>query len=71
MDILHQYLSWTFLLYLFRWIVSAFVMMIPLWFLVKLKVAENSKYKEYIHLLIVQIIGAFIFFWIDKFIFNH
>lgn len=59
-----------FLIYLLRWIVSAFVMMIPLWFLIKIKCCYGNKYMEYIHLLIVQIIGAFIFYKIDAWIFK-
>ena len=62
-----DYGSVEFLIYLFRWIISAFVMMLPLFFLVKFKCC-NGKYQEYVHLVIVQIIGAFIFYKIDKWI---
>jgi len=65
-----DYFSLYFLLYLLRWVISAFIMMIPLWFLVKIKCCYGNKYQEFIHLLIVQIIGAFIFFPIDYFIFS-
>jgi hypothetical protein len=65
-----DFLSIQFLVYLFRWIMSAFVMFIPLWVLVKFECCKG-KYQEYIHLLIVQIIGAFIFFYIDKMIFTN
>jgi len=65
-----DYFSTTFGVYLLRWIFSAFVMMVPLYFLNKYKVTNKFKYKEYIDLIIVQIIGAFIFFNIDKLIFN-
>ena len=58
-----------FLIYLSRWILSAFVMMIPLWFLVKIDCCKG-KYQEYIHLIIIQIIGAFIFWNIDRLIFK-
>jgi len=69
MELFTGFLSIKFLVYLLRWIFSAFVMMIPLWFLVKFKCC-NSKYQEYIHLILVQIIGAFIFWNIDKIIFK-
>jgi len=69
-----SYISFDFLLYLCRWIISAFVMMIPLWFINKIRLAElinfNSKYKEYFDLLIIQIIGSFIFWRIDQLIFK-
>ena len=64
-----DYLSLNFLIYLCRWILSAFVMMIPMYFLVKYRIFEG-KYQEYIHLIFVQIIGAFIFYKIDYYIFN-
>ena len=65
-----NYLSDQFLIYLGRWILSAFVMMLPLWLLVRTKCCYENKYKEYIHLLLVQIIGAFIFYPIDYLIFK-
>jgi len=65
-----NYFSIQFLIYELRWILSAFIMMIPLFVLVKFKCCEKSKFQEYIHLIIVQIIGAFIFFPIDKIIFK-
>jgi len=65
-----DYLSLNFLLYVGRWILSAFVMMPFIYLLIKYKCCISNKYTEYIHLLIVQIIGAFIFYNIDKLIFN-
>ena len=59
-----------FLIYLIRWIVSAFVMMLPLHFLIKWKCCIKMKYMEHIHLIIIQITGAFIFYNIDKLIFK-
>jgi len=70
-----SYFSFDFILYVLRWILSAFVMMIPLYLLNKYNITSQSKlknlypYKEYIDLIIVQIIGAFIFWWIDQIIF--
>jgi len=64
-----DYLSTTFLIYLLRWIASAFVMMIPLWFLIKFDCCKG-KYQEYVHLVLVQVAGAFIFFYIDQYIFK-
>jgi len=64
-----DYFSVTFFIYLLRWIFSAFIMMIPLYFLVKYDCCP-SKYQEYIHLIIVQVIGAFLLFPIDTFIFS-
>jgi ABC-type glycerol-3-phosphate transport system permease component len=64
-----DFLSLNFLIYLLRWILSAFVMMIPMYFLIKFDIFKG-KYQEYIHLIIVQIIGAFIFYKIDYFIFK-
>jgi hypothetical protein len=64
-----DYFSIQFLIYIGRWILSAFVMMLPLWVLVKLNCCQG-KYQEYLHLLVVQIVGAFIFFEIDKWIFK-
>jgi len=69
MDWLYNYFTLQFLIYMLRWIVSAFVMFIPLYFLVKYECCK-SKYQEYIHLVIVQIIGAIIFFHLDKLIFK-
>jgi hypothetical protein len=63
-----DYFSIQFLIYLGRWILSAFVMMLPLWCLVKFNCCKG-KYQEYIHLLIIQIVGAIIFFHLDKLIF--
>jgi len=65
-----DYFSIQFTIYLFRWIVSAFIMFLPLWILVKMECCKDNKYQEYLHLLICQIVGAFIFFEIDKFIFK-
>jgi len=64
-----NYISDQFIIYLCRWILSAFVMMIPLWFLVKINCCKG-KYQEYIHLVLIQIVGAFIFFPIDTIIFK-
>ena len=64
-----SYLSNDFLIYLCRWIFSGFIMMIPLYFLVQFQCCK-SKYQEYIYLIIVQIIGAFIFWYIDQLIFK-
>lgn len=70
-----SYFSFDFILYILRWIFSAFIMMIPLYLLNKYNITSQSKlkklypYKEYIDLIIVQIIGAFIFWWIDQIIF--
>jgi hypothetical protein len=45
--------------------------MIPLVIINHYKITERfEKYKEYIDLVIVSIIGAFIFYNIDKHIFN-
>jgi len=63
------YFSSTFLIYLLRWIISAVVMMLPLYFLVKFECCKG-KYQEYYHLVLVQIFGAFIFFNIDRLIFE-
>ena len=68
--LLNDYLSIHFLIYLGRWIISAVVMLPFIYLLVRYKCCE-SKYKEYIHLIIVQIIGSFIFFEIDKYIFTN
>jgi len=64
-----DYLSVHFALYLLRWVASAFVMMLPLYVLVKLQCCKG-KYEEYIHLILVQIVGAFIFYNIDAYIFK-
>ena len=68
---MHDYFTIQFLGYLLRWVVSAMVMFVPLWLLVKFECCSRSNYSEYIHLTIVQIIGAFIFFRIDKLIFSN
>jgi ABC-type glycerol-3-phosphate transport system permease component len=65
-----SYLSIEFFVYILRWIFSAFIMMIPLYLINKFKLTDNFKYKEYIDLILVQIIGAFIFWWIDQIIFK-
>jgi len=66
-----SYFTFEFILYVGRWILSAFIMMVPLYLLQKYKVTKRfGKYKEYIDLVIVQIIGAFIFWWIDQIIFR-
>ena len=59
-------------IYLSRWIFSAFVMMIPLWIINKYNLTiVFGKYKEYVDLIIVSIIGAFIFYNIDQYIFKN
>jgi len=59
-------------IYLSRWLLSAFVMMIPLVLINKYSLTKKfGKYKEYIDLVIVSIIGAFIFYNIDQYIFKH
>ncbi len=70
MNNFQSYLSFEFFLYLVRWILSAFVMMIPLYLINRYKITEKFKYKEYIDLILIQIIGAFIFWWIDQMIFR-
>ena len=64
-----SYLSIDFLFYLLRWILSGFIMLLPLWFLIKYKCCEGE-YQEYIHIIILQIAGAFIFWNIDQLIFK-
>jgi len=66
-----EYMSMNFLLYVGRWILSAFFMSLPLYFLVEYKCCNNSKYQEYIHLFIIQIIGAFAFYYLDAWIFTQ
>ena len=66
-----SYFSFDFLIYVFRWIFSAFIMMIPLYLINRFKLTDKLKYKEYIDLILVQIIGAFIFWWIDQLIFKN
>ena len=63
------YLSLHFLLYLGRWILSAFVMMVPLYLLNRYSIT-SGRFKEYMDLVIVQIVGAFIFYFIDAYIFS-
>jgi len=75
MDNFNNYFSFDFALYVLRWIFSAFIMIIPLYLLNKYNITSQNNlkkfyiYKEYIDLIIVQIIGAFIFWWIDQIIF--
>jgi uncharacterized oligopeptide transporter (OPT) family protein len=75
MDNFISYFSFDFALYVLRWIFSAFIMIIPLYLLNKYNITSQNNlkkfyiYKEYIDLIIVQIIGAFIFWWIDQIIF--
>ena len=61
-----DYLSINFIIYVGRWIISAAVAMPFLWLLIQYKCCSESKYVEYIHLLIVQIIGAFLFYKLDQ-----
>jgi len=64
-----DYFSFSFFIYFLRWILSGFLMLIPLYFLIKYNCCYN-KYQEYIHIIILQAIGAFFFYPIDNFIFN-
>jgi ABC-type glycerol-3-phosphate transport system permease component len=64
-----SYFSVDFIIYLGRWILSGFVMMLPLYLLNKYTIT-SGKYKEYVDLIIVQIIGAFIFWYLDQIIFK-
>ena len=61
-----SYLSLHFLLYVGRWILSAFVMMVPLYLIKKYTKIKN----EYVHLVLIQIVGAFIFYRLDAYIFK-
>ena len=63
-----DYLTFNYLIYLIRWLASAIVMFVPLYFINKYKLTDNLKYKEYIDLIILQIIGSIIFYKIDKLI---
>ena len=66
-----NFLTENFFWYLCRWILSAFVMMAPLWIINQYDLTiKFGKYKEYIDLIIVSIIGAFIFYNIDLYIFR-
>jgi len=77
---MYLYFSDQFIIYLFRWIISGIVMLLPLYFLIKYnccditikinKLNKSFNIKEYLHILILQIIGAFIFYPIDKLIFK-
>jgi len=64
-----SYISIKFLIYLLRWIFSGVIMLMPLYLLLKIKCCEG-KYQEYIHILLLQIVGAFIFWYIDNWIFK-
>ena len=61
-----DYTSLHFLLYVGRWIISAIVMMVPLYLIKRYTKITN----EYMHLLMIQIIGAFIFYHIDAYLFK-
>jgi len=68
-----SYFTMDFLIYVGRWIASAFIMMIPLYIINNyIKFSSNiyNKYKEYFDLVLVQIVGAFIFWYIDQYIFK-
>jgi len=65
---MNDYLTFNYLIYLLRWLLSAIIMFIPLYFINKYKLTDNLKYKEYIDLLILQVIGSIIFYKIDKWI---
>ena len=58
-----------YFIYLGRWILSYFVLLVPLWLLMKWNCC-NNKYQEYIHLFILQVVGSIIFYPIDKMIFK-
>ncbi len=62
----YDYTSLHFLLYVGRWILSAIVMMAPLYFIKKYTTITN----EYVHLIMIQIIGAFIFYQLDAYLFR-
>lgn len=62
----YDYISWHFAMYVGRWILSAIVMMAPLYLIKRFTKTTN----EYFHLLVVQIIGAFIFYHLDAAIFK-
>jgi len=64
-----SYFSIDFLIYLGRWILSGIIMLVPLWYLIKTKCCEG-KYQEYIHLILVQLIGSIIFWYVDQWIFK-
>jgi len=64
-----DYLSTQFLVYLGRWLLSGVIMLLPLYMLIYFNCCKG-KYQEYIHILILQIIGAFIFYPIDLYIFK-
>jgi len=74
MEFINSYLSTQFAVYLIRWILSGVVMIVPLYFLIKWDCCnfgdKYKKYQEYFHLIVVQIIGAFIFYHIDQIIFK-
>jgi hypothetical protein len=59
-----MFLTKQFFIYLLRWILSAFVMMIPLWAL------QPRISNDYVKLILAQIFGAFMFFKIDEVIFS-
>jgi len=62
----YDYLSWHFALYVGRWLLSAFVMMVPLYLIKTFTKIKN----EYLHLVMVQVVGAFIFYHLDAYIFK-
>jgi len=64
-----DYFSYQFIIYLLRWIVSGIVILPFIYLLINYKCCKG-KYQEYIHLILVQVIGAFIFYNIDKYIFK-
>jgi ABC-type glycerol-3-phosphate transport system permease component len=61
----YEYTSWHFMLYVGRWMLSAVVMMAPLFLLRFTKITN-----EYLKLFIVQVIGAFIFYKLDAYLFT-
>jgi len=67
---IEEYLTVTFGLYVGRWILSAVVMMPFLWLLIRLRCCLTWRLGEYVHLLIVQVIGAFIFYRADQLLFG-
>lgn len=59
-------ISKKFLIYMLRWIFSGIIMSVPLYLLRIIGMVN-----PYVNLLLVQVIGAFIFWFIDKLIFRN
>jgi len=64
-----SYFSADFLIYLGRWLLSGVVMLPFIWYLIKIECCKG-RYQEYVHLILVQIIGSFIFWYLDQWIFK-